>query len=112
MAPPAAIDVRDADDTHAATVIEPLAINGVPARRATGPPMARGVAPFTHSDMFKGPVSRPPCIALVRLSTQELHSNATNLRLEDGTVSHIPFPAILKLRRFRHLESRGESKKS
>ena len=57
---PSAIEIQGADDTHAATVFEPLSVNGVQARRAKGPPMARGVAPFTNSDFFKGPVSYCP----------------------------------------------------
>ena len=85
MAPPAAIEVQASEDTHAPTMIEPLSINGVPARRAKGPPMARGVAPHSTSDMFKGPVCK--CIKTGRILAKMHQSKATSPKPNGGIVS-------------------------
>jgi hypothetical protein len=57
MAPPSAIDPPEIEDTHTATIIGKLSINGVPGRRAKAPQMPPGVAPHTSSEVFKGSVS-------------------------------------------------------
>lgn len=53
---PSILEPPGVEDTHAVTVIGPLSVNGVPSRRAKAPQMAKGVAPHTSSDVFKGPV--------------------------------------------------------
>ena len=85
------MDVQAADDTHAATMIEALSINEVPARRTKGAPMARGVAPHTSSDMFKGPVSG---FDVSRERTDARDSNTISPKPSDGTVS--PRPPLLR----------------
>ena len=56
MSPPTAIEPPGVEDTHAVTILEPLRVNGVPSRRSKSAQMAKGVAPHTSSDVFKGPV--------------------------------------------------------
>ncbi|KAL8869250.1 MAG: hypothetical protein Q9174_004412, partial [Haloplaca sp. 1 TL-2023] len=55
MSPPSAIDVESATDTQAATFIERLSINGVPARRKKASAMSTALATYASSEMFKGP---------------------------------------------------------
>ncbi|KAL8808664.1 MAG: hypothetical protein Q9200_004137, partial [Gallowayella weberi] len=54
MTPPG-LDVEAATDTQAATFIERLSINGVPARRSKAPAVSIGLATYASSDMFKSP---------------------------------------------------------
>ena len=57
MVPPSAIDVSAVEDTHVPTHVERLSVNGVPARRTKAPQKIRGgIAEYSTSDMFKGPV--------------------------------------------------------
>ncbi|KAL8842561.1 MAG: hypothetical protein Q9170_000515 [Blastenia crenularia] len=55
MPPPSAIDVEAATDTQAATFVERLSINGVPARRSKNRPVSTALAAYASSDMFKSP---------------------------------------------------------
>lgn len=52
MPPPSALDVEAATDTQAATFIDRLSLNGVPARRSKSPAVSTGLATYASSDMF------------------------------------------------------------
>ncbi|KAL8697899.1 MAG: hypothetical protein Q9224_002098, partial [Gallowayella concinna] len=52
---PLGLDVEAATDTQAATFIERLSVNGVPARRCKAPAVSTGLATYASSDMFKSP---------------------------------------------------------
>lgn len=57
MSPPSAVDV-DAPNGNGVTSLKPLTIGGVPACRAKTQ-LPKGIAAFSHSDMFKSAVWIP-----------------------------------------------------
>lgn len=58
MSPPAAVevDLRGDSDTSSVPCPDPLTVDGVDTWRTKAPKVPTGVAPATHSDMFKSPV--------------------------------------------------------
>ena len=53
---PSAIEPQAIADTQSAIFVDRLSVDGVEARRSRAPKLNGGIAAYTSSQMFKGPV--------------------------------------------------------
>lgn len=93
---PIAVDLLASDDTEPATLIRPLDVNGVKARRDKAPKLIGGLAAAASSEMFKGPQEdKPFAISWDHRFSEE--SSARHQSTIKGAAKFLKTPGLISL---------------
>ena len=99
MEPASTTAMESSLQTEGTCVPEPLTVEGIYARRATAGRLVAGVAAFTHSDQFKGPVSASTQL----LSTPNFFRVLASQKPKHGIVSFALYHLLQKSLKFADL---------